>query len=318
MAEIGTNIATAKSLLCKGEVIGLPTETVYGLAGNGLNTDAVSKIFEVKNRPHFDPLILHSYSIDAIKPYLTEFPEKALILAKEFWPGPLTLLLPRNNKIPDLTCSGLGRAAFRIPKHPVALSLLKQLDFPLAAPSANPFGYISPTSALHVQKQLGDKIPYILEGEVSEVGIESTIIGFENNVATVYRLGGLDLAAIEECIGKVKVMAHSSSQPDAPGMLKSHYAPTKKIFLGNISDLLSEYKQRKTAVLSYRTTYKSAYLNYVLTENDDMHEAAKNLFSYLRELDESDADIILTEEVPDIGLGRAINDRLKRACVNEY
>ncbi|PTB97593.1 threonylcarbamoyl-AMP synthase [Marivirga lumbricoides] len=317
MAEIGTNIATAKSLLCKGEVIGLPTETVYGLAGNGLNTDAVSKIFEVKNRPHFDPLILHSYSIDAIKPYLTEFPEKALILAKEFWPGPLTLLLPRNNKIPDLTCSGLGRAAFRIPKHPVALSLLKQLDFPLAAPSANPFGYISPTSALHVQKQLGDKIPYILEGEVSEVGIESTIIGFENNVATVYRLGGLDLAAIEECIGKVKVMAHSSSRPDAPGMLKSHYAPTKKIFLGNISDLLSEYKQRKTAVLSYRTTYKSAYLNYVLTENDDMHEAAKNLFSYLRELDESDADIILTEEVPDIGLGRAINDRLKRACVNE-
>lgn len=316
MAEIGTNIATAIALLNEGEVIGLPTETVYGLAGNGLDAEAVSKIFEVKNRPHFDPLILHTYSIEAIKPYLNHFPEKALQLAHRFWPGPLTLLLPRNNKIPDLTCSGLSRAAFRVPKHPVALELLSQLNYPLAAPSANPFGYISPTSALHVQKQLGDKISYILDGEVSEVGIESTIIGFENDEAVVYRLGGLDIQEIEDCIEKVKVMEHSSSQPDAPGMLASHYAPGKKILMGNIDELLDEYNHMKTAVLSYRTLYHSASINYVLSEKGDMHEAAKNLFSYLRELDESDAEIILTELVPDLGLGRAINDRLKRACVN--
>ncbi len=315
MAEIGNNIDIAKSLLDKGELVGLPTETVYGLAGNGLNPEAVSKIFEVKNRPHFDPLILHSYSIDVIKQLTIEFPEKAIDLANNFWPGPLTILLKRNNKVPDLTCSGLDRAAFRVPDHPVALELLKSLDYPLAAPSANPFGYISPTSAVHVQNQLGEKISYILDGKVSNVGIESTIIGFENDQPVIYRLGGLDISEIENIIGKVKVLAHSSSKPDAPGMLKSHYAPKKKIVLGNIEELLLQCKGLKTGVLSFSRNYINADVSYQLSKKEDMYEAAKNLFSYLRILDESSVDIILTELVPNIGLGRAINDRLKRASV---
>ncbi|MBK6263875.1 threonylcarbamoyl-AMP synthase [Marivirga sp. S37H4] len=315
MAEIGNNIQKAKSLLDRGELVGLPTETVYGLAGNALNTEAVSKIFEVKNRPYFDPLILHTHSIDAIKLYTENIPEEAIELAHKFWPGPLTILLKRNNKVPDLTCSGLDRAAFRIPNHPVALELLQNLDYPLAAPSANPFGYISPTSAVHVQNQLGDKIQYILNGEVSNVGIESTIVGFDKDQPVVYRLGGLDVNEIESIIGKVKVMEHSSSQPDAPGMLKSHYAPRKKIILGNIEELLIQCKGLNIGVLSFHKEYSEADLSYILSEKQDMHEAAKNLFSYLRLLDESSVDIILTELVPNTGLGKAINDRLKRASI---
>ncbi len=314
MAIIGTNIEEAKNLLDAGELVGLPTETVYGLAGNALNIDAVTKIFTVKNRPQFDPLILHSFHQDQISTFTKTIPDKAQALANKFWPGPLTLLLERNDKIPDLTCSGLNRAAFRIPNHPIAISLLQELDYPLAAPSANPFGYISPTSTLHVQKQLGNQLKYILEGEISNVGIESTIVGFEGDEPVIYRLGGLELQSIEALIGKLKVLPHSSSQPDAPGMLKSHYAPKKTIVLGNIASNLLKYNSRKIGVLSFCKQYK-AECNYILSEKGDLNEAAKNLFSYLRILDESDADIILAEPVPDAGLGKAINDRLSRASV---
>jgi len=318
MAEINSDIIKAKEYLDQDRLIGLPTETVYGLAGNGLKAEVVSQIFEVKNRPHFDPLILHSHSIDAIREYVTEIPNNAIKLADAFWPGPLTLLLDRNDKIPDLTCSGLKRAAFRIPNHPKALALLKTLDYPLAAPSANPFGYISPTSAQHVEKQLGDKIPYILEGAISEVGIESTIVGFEDNETIIYRLGGLDIQEIEKVIGKVKVLPHSSSEPDAPGMLKSHYAPTKNILLGNIPELITANKNKKIGVLSYSKLYdENVKVSLQLTKSDNMHEAAKNLFSHLRTLDESEIDIIITEEVPSTGLGKAINDRLRRAAVKD-
>ena len=185
----------------------------------------------------------------------------------------------RNDKIPDLTCSGLDRVAFRIPQHPKALSLLKILDYPLAAPSANPFGYISPTNSQHVQQQLGDKKPFILEGEISEVGIESTIVGFENEETIIYRLGGLEVDAIEKLIGKVKILPHSSSKPDAPGMLKSHYAPRKNIILGNIEELIDQNPNLKLGILSFSTFYKQVEQSLVLSESKDMHESAKNLFS---------------------------------------
>ncbi|HET8858833.1 L-threonylcarbamoyladenylate synthase [Marivirga sp.] len=317
MAEITTDINRAKALLDAQEIIGLPTETVYGLAGNGLKAEVVSKIFEVKNRPHFDPLILHSHSLEAIKEYVKDIPETAKTLASAFWPGPLTILLERNSKIPDLTCSGLDRVAFRIPKHPKALSLLKILDYPLAAPSANPFGYISPTNSTHVQQQLGDKIQFILEGEISEVGIESTIVGFENGEIIIYRLGGLEIDAIEKLIGRVKILPHSSSKPDAPGMLKSHYAPRKKIILGDIEKLMEQNSKLKIGILSFSKSYKDAEISLVLSKSGDMHEAAKNLFSYLRTLDESKVDLILTEKVPNEGLGKAINDRLQRATIKD-
>jgi L-threonylcarbamoyladenylate synthase len=317
MAEINSNINKAKIFLDGDNLIGLPTETVYGLAGNGLKAEVVSKIFEVKNRPHFDPLILHSYSIDAVKQYVKEIPKTAFKLMNAFWPGPMTILLERNHKIPDLTCSGLDRTAFRIPNHPMALSLLKILDYPLAAPSANPFGYISPTTSEHVQKQLGDKIPYILEGEISEVGIESTIVGFENGNTIIYRLGGLEVDEIKKVVGEVKILPHSSSKPDAPGMLKSHYAPRKKLILGNIQTLIQQNPDLKIGTLSFSRVYQEAEISIVLSESGDMHEAAKNLFSHLRKLDESNVDLIITEKVPNKGLGKAINDRLQRAAVIE-
>lgn len=317
MAEINSDINQAKKILDDDNLIGLPTETVYGLAGNGLKAEVVSKIFAVKNRPHFDPLILHSHSIEAISEYVIEIPETAKILADAFWPGPLTILLERNQKIPDLTCSGLDRVAFRIPKHPKALSLLKILDYPLAAPSANPFGYISPTSSVHVQQQLGTKIPFILEGEISEVGIESTIVGFENGETVIYRLGGLEVDTIEKLIGKVKTLPHSSSKPDAPGMLKSHYAPRKNIMLGDIKEIIGQNPKSIIGTLSFTTFYREAEISLVLSESKNMHEAAKNLFSHLRKLDESNVDLIITEKVPAEGLGKAINDRLQRAAVKE-
>ncbi|MGJ3236788.1 L-threonylcarbamoyladenylate synthase [Marivirga sp.] len=317
MAEINSDINKAKSFLDDDKLIGLPTETVYGLAGNGLKAEVVSKIFEVKNRPHFDPLILHSYSIEAIKKYVKDIPEAAHKLMNAFWPGPITILLERNHKVPDLTCSGLDRVAFRIPNHSKALSLLKTLDYPLAAPSANPFGYISPTTSEHVQKQLGEKIPYILEGEISNIGIESTIVGFENGNTIIYRLGGLEVDEIKKVVGEVKILPHSSSKPDAPGMLKSHYAPSKNIILGDINTLIQQKSDLKIGTLSFSKVYQGADISLVLTETGDMHEAAQNLFSHLRKLDESDVDLIITEKVPNTGLGKAINDRLQRAAVKE-
>jgi len=316
MAHIGSSISEAKEILDKGELIGLPTETVYGLAGNALNPASVSKIFQVKNRPQFDPLILHCSSIEQVKALVTTFPDKALKLAEEFWPGPLTLLLPRKaDIIPDITCSGLPRAAFRIPKHKIAKKLLSKLDYPLAAPSANPFGYISPTSADHVNNQLGDKIAYVLDGKVSKVGIESTIVGFEDDKPVVYRLGGLDVNAIEAVIGEVDIMPHSSSSPSAPGMLKSHYAPKKTIHLGDVEELIKKHKGKNIGVLSFHKKYTGVPKSFQLSGSQNLDEAAQNLFSYLRLLDESDVDLIITELVPNEGLGKAINDRLKRASV---
>ena len=231
MAQIGTDRQVAKEFLEAGNVVGIPTETVYGLAGNALNPDAVLTIFRVKNRPSFDPLIVHTDSLTKLDQFVTSIPEPARLLADAFWPGPLTLLLPKRALISDLVTAGLTTVAVRIPNHPLTLALLRSLDFPLAAPSANPFGYISPTTAQHVADQLGDQIPYILDGGPAGVGIESTIVGFNDNKATVFRLGGMGLDQIEQIIGPISVQTHSTSNPKAPGMLISHYAPRKPLIL---------------------------------------------------------------------------------------
>jgi L-threonylcarbamoyladenylate synthase len=317
MSTIGQNSTSAKKILDTGNIIAIPTETVYGLAGNAFDVKAVSKIFAVKKRPSFDPLIVHTHSIEALKEFVTEIPGQAFVLAKAFWPGPLTLLLPKKNNIPDLVTSGLERVAVRIPNHPLTLELLKSLDYPLAAPSANPFGYISPTTAQHVANQLGNDIEYILDGGTCAVGVESTIVGWENGIPTVMRVGGLSIEAIEHVIGSVQVLTVSSSNPAAPGMLKSHYAPKIPMLAGNIDKLLLEHAAKKIAVLSFQKAYPSVYKNYILSTIGDTTEAAQHLFAAMRELDTSDAELILTEFVPNTGLGRAINDRLKRACAKE-
>lgn len=313
MAKISNNIQEAQEHLKAGELVAIPTETVYGLAANALDANAVAKIFEAKNRPTFDPLIVHiSYPSDVEK-YAAAFPGPARDLAMTFWPGPLTLLLPKRKNIPDLVTSGLNTVGLRCPNHPVALALLRSLEFPLAAPSANPFGYISPTTAQHVEDQLGDKIPFILDGGPCSVGLESTIVGFEDESITIHRLGGLSVESIQAVVGKVEVKTHSSSNPQAPGQLESHYAPRKKMIVGNIDELLRKHYGERVGVLSFKTSY-AVDCNFVLSAKGSVTEAAKNIFTMLRELDQSPVDVILAEYVPEQGLGRAINDRLKRAA----
>jgi L-threonylcarbamoyladenylate synthase len=213
-----------------------------------------------------------------------------------------------------LVTSGLSQVAVRIPNHKLTLELLESLDFPLAAPSANPFGYVSPTTAAHVATQLQNKVDYILDGGTCDVGIESTIVGFENNSITVYRLGGLAIEDIEQIVGKVNVQINQSSNPTAPGMLKSHYAPTIPLFIGDVDDFIKINSPKKIGVISFFKNY-NVEINHskILSPASDLKEAAHNLFAAIRELDASDVDVIIAEKFPDNFLGRAINDRLQRA-----
>lgn len=312
MAEIGKDIAFARKLLEAGELVAIPTETVYGLAGNALSPDSVAKIFDTKNRPHFDPLIIHVPDFGDVEKYAIDVPSNAKLLAQKFWPGPLTMVMKKKPVVPDLVSSGLDTVGLRCPDHDLTRELLRSLAFPLAAPSANPFGYVSPTTAQHVNDQLGEKIRYILDGGPCPIGIESTIVGFEDEAAVVYRMGGVTIEAIESVVGRVGIHTHSTSNPKAPGQLQSHYAPGKKILLGNISGLMEAHQFEKVGVISFQARYAKDY-NIVLSPDGSLPEAAKNLFTALREVDKMPVDLVITELVPDHGLGRAINDRLKRA-----
>ena len=309
---IGTEIEKARDLLLRNEVVAIPTETVYGLAGNALSEIAVSKIFEAKNRPHFDPLIVHVSEVSEVSNYVEEIPELAFNLMEHFWPGALTVLLPKKTCIPDLTTSGLKEVGIRIPNHPVTLELLRSLPFPLAAPSANPFGYISPTRAQHVSDQLGEKIPYILNGGNCSVGIESTVLRVQLNEIEILRLGGISVEDLQRYSSNIRIQQHSSSSPAAPGMLTSHYAPRKPVYIGNIRELMHSFASQKIGVLSFKEDYQIE-AQRILSKSGSFTEAASNLFAFLRELDQLDIDVILTEFLPNESLGRAINDKLKRA-----
>lgn len=313
MAHIGQDLKLAKELLQSGQLVAIPTETVYGLAANALNPAAVAQIFAVKNRPQFDPLIVHVPDVKSMVRYAIEIPAPAQQLADRFWPGPLTLLLKKNPIIPDLVTSGMDTVGLRCPDHPLTHQLLASMDFPLAAPSANPFGYVSPTTAAHVNDQLGNKIPYILDGGACSVGLESTIIGFEDNKPVIYRLGGLSIESIESVIGGVQVRAYSSSNPKAPGQLISHYAPRKKVVIGQIEELLQRYPAHCSGILTFQHDFNSPH-QYTLSPTGSLEEAAQRLFSGLRFFDALPVEYILTEYVPNQGLGRAINDRLTRAA----
>ncbi len=315
MAEIGKDINKARQLLEDGQLVAIPTETVYGLAGNALNEKAVAAIFEAKNRPAFDPLIVHVSSLESVVAFVKDIPQKAIALAEAFWPGPLTLLLEKKAIIPDLVTAGLPTVGIRCPDHSLTRELLSALTFPLAAPSANPFGYISPTTPAHVNAQLGNRIPYILDGGPCTVGIESTIIAVDNARGTVLRHGGLKIEDIESVIGKVSMQTFSASNPQAPGQLQSHYAPRKKLIAGDIAQMLREERTEKVGVLSFQNDY-GVPMQVVLSPSGSLEEAARNFFSALRKLDESAAEIILAEYAPETGLGRAINDRIRRAAGN--
>lgn len=314
---IGTDIRLAAEHLNAGETVGIPTETVYGLAANAFNEAAVVSIFRIKNRPFFDPLILHVRDIEQAKTLVKSFPEKAFKLAEAFWPGPLTLLLHKTDIVPDIITSGSDLVAVRVPSHPMTLALLREVDFPVAAPSANPFGYISPTLAEHVDKQLGSEVSYILDGGACTIGLESTIINCSAEPFTIARLGGLAKHQIEEVLGEpVAMHLNQNSNPSAPGQLDKHYSPNSKFILSdNLEDSINRHLQEKIVVLSFGDVLiDDSIYQLNLSKRGDLEEAARNLFHFMRLLDQLNADIIIAQSLPEYGLGLAINDRLRRAA----
>jgi L-threonylcarbamoyladenylate synthase len=321
MQQRGTDLILAKKLLTEGKLVAIPTETVYGLAANGLDETAVAGIFSAKNRPTFDPLILHVASIEQAQSLCTDWPEMADKLARAFWPGPLTLILPKADHVPDLTTSGQPTVGIRMPNNRLTLELLSTLPFPLAAPSANPFGYVSPTNAQHVADQLGDRIDYILDDGDCFVGIESTIIAIENGAPKVLRLGGLSLERISDVLG-VPVLEHlnQNSNPLAPGQLDQHYSPRCKLIALNTMPASVIDPSVPIIYFSKQEAQRDSNNNlsdgphYYLSDSGDTNQAASNLFSTLRRLDQDNQKIAYFEWAPQNGLGCAINDRLERAA----
>ena len=314
---IGSDISKAAKLLSDGELVAIPTETVYGLAANAFNGSAVAKIYETKGRPQFNPLIIHSNSFEKFLSWGIQIPESAFKLAEKFSPGPLTMVVPKGNSIPDIVTAGHPSVAIRIPNHTLCLDLLKLLDFPLAAPSANISGSISPTSAQHVYDQFGEKIPYILDGGICQVGLESTIISFTGSSPALLRLGGLAIEEIENTLGQKLDLSRllNNENPEAPGMLSRHYAPQTKLKVGNYADLPDHLKNGKIYCIRFSNYIPELPKNHqiLLSEKGSLNEAAQALFAVMRQVDSMQADLILAEKFPETGLGLAINDRLKRA-----
>jgi L-threonylcarbamoyladenylate synthase len=320
MSLVGTDIAHAARLLIAGEVVAIPTETVYGLAGNAFDDQAIAKIYAVKGRPTNNPLIVHIASIEGMDAVAEGIPAVARVLAQAFWPGPLTLVLPKRAHVPDSVTAGLPTVGVRVPDHALTRALLQALPFPLAAPSANPFGYISPTTAAHVQRQLGDKIPYILDGGPCKAGIESTIVGFEKGMAVIYRLGAIPPDRILQVISDLRMHAPSGHQPLSPGMLPYHYSPqTRLILCDDISAILGNYDPQQTGTLSLDKVFDGipAAQQFKLSPAGDLQVAAQNLYQFLHQLDALGLTTILAERMPATGLGLSINDRLQRAAAQK-
>ena len=310
------NISKAAALIQQGELVSFATETVYGLGANALNPEACEKIFKAKERPHYDPLIVHIHSIEQLTEVAEEIPQSALKVATYFWPGPLTMVLKKKSCIPDSITANLETVAVRIPKHELALALLKSANVPIAAPSANPFGYLSPTKAQHVEDQLGDKVQMILDGGECECGLESTIIDFTEPQPQLLRHGAIPKETFEEMCGILKLGQAVLEQPLAPGQLASHYSPDTKLVIldkDEKPDLRLNY-----GILTHSGLNKELRDGiYVerLSPGGDLKEAAHNLFSALHRLDKMNLDIIYAYEFPEEGLGAAIMDRLRKASV---
>lgn len=317
MSIISKDIQKAISLLENEELVAIPTETVYGLAGNIFSEKAIKSIFSTKKRPFFNPLIVHISTVDDLETIVSEIPKKAKLLAKTFWPGSMTLVLKKRNNIPDIITAGKDTVAVRVPNHSTTLNLLKQLPFPLAAPSANPFNNISPTKPEHVERYFKNNINMVLDGGTCKNGIESTIIGFENDEPVIYRLGALALEEIEAVVGKVLVKNKKEESPEAPGMLNKHYSPLTTTILTD--DILSEIQNnctKKIGVLTLNTSFKSEKITseIILSETKNLKEATSKLYDALHQLDHQNLDVILVEKMPDFGLGKSMNDRLQRAA----
>ncbi|MGH7493242.1 MAG: L-threonylcarbamoyladenylate synthase [bacterium] len=308
------SIQFAAEIIRSGKLVAFPTETVYGLAADALNAPACAKIFAVKNRPYFDPLIVHVADLSWLEKLCAQLQAQARRLAEEFWPGPLTLVVPKTDLVPELVTAGLPNVALRMPDHPVALALIRAAQKPLAAPSANPFGYLSPTTAQHVAEQLGDRIDMILDGGPCAVGVESTILDLSGENPRLLRPGGLALETLEQAIGKIEALRPDPQRPLAPGQLPSHYAPRTPVEF-----LTSDFRfpnDRKVGLLAFQSPAEHLPFEKteILSPHGDLQEAAANLFLCLHRLDRAGLDVIYAEAVPETGLGRAIMDRLRKAA----
>jgi L-threonylcarbamoyladenylate synthase len=304
-------IKKAIQLLKDGDIVAFPTETVYGLGANVFNPYAVAKIFEAKKRPRFDPLIVHIGEKDWIFDLAEHIPSEAKRLIDAFWPGPLTIIFKKKVIVPDIVTAGLQTVGIRMPLHPVALRLIREFKKPIAAPSANPFGYISPTKASHVAKMLGDRLPLILDGGNSVFGIESTIVSIMDKKVYIHRHGAISAEEIAAVAGAV-YDKKEGAVCEAPGELPYHYAPSKPL---RLIDAIDEIEIENSAFLSFGIPNIRAVSKYVkiLSEKRDLREAAANFFSFLIELDNVDVEIIYSEKIPETGLGKAMMDRLRKA-----
>jgi len=304
-------IKEAADILKKGGIVSFPTETVYGLGADALNPSAVAGIFEAKKRPYFDPLIIHIADMESLNQISGNISPKTIKLTEKFWPGPLTVVLEKKNNIPDIVTSGLNTAAVRMPSHPVALSLIKSAGTPVAAPSANRFGCLSPTKAAHVENQIGSSVDIILDGGPCSIGIESTIIRIDDSGLYLLRAGGIAAEEIEECAGEKVLTAKQGDLPEAPGQLPWHYSPEKKIVINNTPPII--HKRCGYLFFSNIPDDYPADMSFVLSADGDLREAAANLFAHLHTLDSMDIDIIYAQPVPRENLGAAIMDRLEKA-----
>lgn len=303
-------IAAAAQALAKGDLVAFPTETVYGLGANALDANAVARIFAAKERPRFNPLIVHVADLEAAESYGV-FDGTARKLAEAFWPGPLSLVLPLQPGcgIADLVTAGLGTIALRVPNHAVAQALLGKAKLPLAAPSANRSGRISPTSASHVKAELGDTPAMILDGGPCKHGLESTVVGVASGEPVLLRLGSVPRDAIEAVLGHAIARAEENAAISSPGQLERHYAPQTPLRLG-----ARELRENEALLAFGADAPQGALATINLSPTGNLEEAAAQLFAALRELDVSGASSIAVMPIPAHGLGEAINDRLQRAA----
>jgi L-threonylcarbamoyladenylate synthase len=309
------SIARAAALLRDGQVVAFPTETVYGLGADATNAAAAARVFSIKNRPSFDPLIVHLAETADLSQVTASCPDAARRVAQRHWPGPLTLVLPKTDRIPDIVTAGLPSVAVRVPDHAVARALIAAAARPIAAPSANPFGYVSPTTAAHVAAQLGDVVPLILDGGPCRVGVESTIVSFLAPVPELLRPGAVTLETLEAELGEVRVATHSPL-PTAPGQLPRHYAPHTPVVIVDGPGAVPDTERRGAALLSCGPTTDAVGFAHVeiLSAGGDLAGAATRLFAALRALDGGGFARVYALAVPERGIGRAIRARLRRAA----
>jgi len=308
------NMELAAQLIQEGKLVAFPTETVYGLGANALDPMAVAKIFALKERPSFDPLIIHIADLDDLKKLTAEEDERVYQLAKRFWPGSLTLVLPKSKLVPDIITSGLPTVGIRMPANEIALELIRTSGRPIAAPSANKFGRISPTTANHVRKQLPN-VDYILDGGKTTVGIESTIIELTEKGFRILRNGIITKEDIEEVLPFDDT--EKTESVVAPGMVKSHYSPVKKMIVAD-EDIPLDIDKSKAGLLSFTGKYENGYRKIIrVSENNDLKEYAVNMFDAMHTFeDDSEIEIIVAEPVAENGIGKAIMDRLRKAEYN--